>query len=105
MPRIGRPENLTNRKGRPKGSKNKETQIKQGYIEAFTKLGGVKALVEEAKRNPSFRRKLLLETIPSLLPKKAEVDMGGVVEVRPVLTDEERCILEGKEKLLLERKP
>ena len=94
MPRIGRPENLTNRKGRPKGALNKETQIKRGYIEAFTKLGGVKALVEEAKKNPSFRRKLLLETIPSLLPKKSELDMRGEVEVRRELTAEERAIVD-----------
>lgn len=38
--------------GRPKGSKNKFTTLKQCFIDALNEVGGVEFLVEVAKRSP-----------------------------------------------------
>jgi hypothetical protein len=80
----GKPENLTNRKGRPKGALNKCTRAKEEYFRAFFQLGGIKYLKQELKESKRSRGKYLLDTLPSLMPKKTDIEgtIGGTITVR-----------------------
>ena len=41
--------------GRPKGSRNRYTQLKEAFLEVFNKLGGVDGMVTWAKKNDKNR--------------------------------------------------
>ncbi len=74
-------ENLKNRgKGRPKGCKNRFTDLKEVFIEAFEDLGGVSGLVQWGRKN----RGQFYQILSRLFPKeiKAEVDMTESYEER-----------------------
>ena len=56
--------------GRPTGRKNQYTKdIKNAYLEAFEKLGGIKGLVSWAKDNPD----LFYSHVAKMLPKDIEI--------------------------------
>lgn len=57
--------------GRPKGSQNRLTSLKEAFVEAFDKTGGVDALVEWAKKEGN--RGLFYRILASLLPKQVAV--------------------------------
>jgi hypothetical protein len=73
----GMPQNMTRKgMGRPKGVKNKCTKAKEEYFRAFFQLGGIKYLKQELKESKRSRGKYLLDTLPSLMPKKTELDQN-----------------------------
>ena len=67
--------------GRPKGSKSKTTEsIRQAFITAFEKLGGVQSLVTWGKANETEFYRL----IGRVLPKEVEISGpdGGPIEIK-----------------------
>ena len=77
-PGSGRPENLTNKgKGRPKGAKNKCTRAKDDYFTVFFQMGGKKFLEKELKESKRNRGEFILRTLPSLMPKKTDIELSG----------------------------
>jgi len=73
----GNPESLP--KGRPKGVKNKATQIREDYYWVYGQTGkqGLKEFVEGNKVNKGL---FLFKVIPGLLPK--ETDVKGDLNVQ-----------------------
>ena len=57
--------------GRPKGSRNKFTQLCDEFLLAFEEVGGREALVKWAESNPDQFYRLVVQ----LLPKERTVDM------------------------------
>lgn len=48
-------ENLKNKgKGRPKGAKNKFTNLKSAFLQTFEEIGGVEGLAIWAKKNKKY---------------------------------------------------
>lgn len=65
--------------GRAPGTPNKTTRImRELWLEAFERAGGVDYLVQQATENPSSFMQGLLRQIPNEVAAKAE----GVLEVR-----------------------
>jgi len=56
--------------GRPQGSLNRFSTIKQAFLEAFEATGGTKALTTWAKDNP----KEFYRMVARMLPKNVEVE-------------------------------
>jgi len=55
-------------KGRPKGSKNKFTTLKESFVEAYLKLGGTKGLIKWIESSPKNKAAFyhdLIRLIPS----------------------------------------
>lgn len=57
-------------KGRPKGSKNKLTLIKDAFATAFDDLGGVEGLVKWAKADNGKNQGEFYKLLVKLLPKE-----------------------------------
>jgi len=72
------PNSLANLKhnGRQKGSKDKFTELKDAFLSAFDQLGGVKGLVEWAKRS-NDNRGHFYQMITKLLPRDVNIDTPG----------------------------
>ena len=87
----GNAANLTNAgKGRPLGAKNKFTKLKEDYLEAFEKLGGVESLFKWAETNKTT----FYQIMTKLFPKGIELSGpgGGPIEIgsnADQLTDDE----------------
>ena len=63
----GNAANLTNAgKGRPRGSRNKFTKLKDDYLEAFEKMGGVEGLYDWAKTNKTEFYRLTTKLFPKI---------------------------------------
>lgn len=71
--RRGRPENLTNAgKGRPKGCKNKFTNVKTAFLRAFEALGHEEYVREFASH--AKNKKAFLLMIARMLPQEHALD-------------------------------
>ncbi|MCK4248922.1 MAG: hypothetical protein KAX15_04005 [Candidatus Omnitrophica bacterium] len=57
--------------GRPKGSKNKFTKIKEAIADAFFAVGGKDRLIKESKSKQGFR--YLMKDVVSLMPKETQL--------------------------------
>ena len=70
--------NLKNQgKGRPRGAKNKNlsiTKVREMYLDAFERLGGVNRLVEYAQQSDRNYAQLV-GLVASMLPKAQEINM------------------------------
>ena len=62
--------------GRPKGSKNKFTNLKAAFLEAFEELGGAEGLWEWAEKNQANKR-AFYQMITKMLPASlvGEIDI------------------------------
>ena len=60
-----------NPNGRPRGSRNKFTHLRDEFLLAFEEVGGREALVKWAESNPDQFYRLVVQ----LLPKERTVDM------------------------------
>uniref|UniRef100_A0A6M3IHF8 DUF5681 domain-containing protein n=1 Tax=viral metagenome TaxID=1070528 RepID=A0A6M3IHF8_9ZZZZ len=56
--------NNANPNGRPKGTPNKFTTLKQAWLDAFDTLGGVEGLATWAKDNPTQFYKMFQSMLP-----------------------------------------
>ena len=86
-------ENLTNMgKGRPKGCKNKFTDVKTAFLRAFEQIGHEEALVKYAAGSRTARGHFF-EMIARMLPKTMDVDVIGNVtfDCAPRDTEDENC--------------
>ena len=68
----GKNGNFTNAgKGRPKGSKNKFTALKDTFLQAFEDIGGVDELANWGKQKEN--RTAFYQIISKMLPKEIEL--------------------------------
>ena len=67
-----------NPNGRPKGSKNKFTTLKEAFINAFVGSGGEEALTEFAKqaRNKKEFYKMIAKMLPNSVDIEVKHDLG-----------------------------
>jgi hypothetical protein len=63
-----------NPEGVPKGLKQRSTQIKEAFFDAFEKTGGVKKLVKYIDKS-DLNRKDFYALLVRMLPKEIEVDV------------------------------
>jgi hypothetical protein len=66
--------------GRPKGSANRFTKLRDEMLEAFDRLGGVDGLVEWARQDPD-NQGAFYAMIARMLPRPIEVSSDGRLEV------------------------
>jgi len=64
-----------NPKGRPKGSKNEFTCLKDAFINAFKRIGGEDALVDFYQNN--FNHKDFFKMVAHMLPTDVQVSGAG----------------------------
>lgn len=82
-------KNLTNRsKGRPKGSKNQFTNLKEAFINVFEDIGGEETLSRWAKENLTEYYKIISKFIPK------EIELAG--EANDFISYQELLQLETK---------
>lgn len=67
-----------NPKGRPKGSKNKFTKLKDDWLKAYEEIGGKKALAKWGKKNPD----VFFREVTKLFPREASIDVEGEVTIK-----------------------
>jgi dihydroorotase len=78
--------------GRPKGAKNKANRaIKNAFVEAFEKAGGVDGLVQWAIENRTDFYKL----VSKLIPVEVEANVEHVIEAVGLTDDELAAIAAG----------
>ena len=66
-----------NPSGRPRGTKNKFTvDLKDAFLKAFEKSGGVEGLTDWVNRNPR-NRGMFYQTITKMLPSNILMDVDG----------------------------
>ena len=70
--------------GRPKGSKNKFTDLKNAFLEAFEELNGTEGLVKWADKNDRNRAQFY-QMITKMLPSNVSLDHTGPLPV--ILSD------------------
>lgn len=71
----GKKENLSNvGRGRPKGAKNKFSNIKESFLNAFVEIGGTDALIQWAKRERNKGQFFLM--ITKLFPKEIKASIS-----------------------------
>jgi len=58
-----------NRSGRPKGAKNRFTNLKESFIQSFKEVGGTSELTAWAKDN----KKEFYKMVSTMLPKNVEM--------------------------------
>ncbi len=63
-----------NPSGKPKGTVNKYTTLKQSILDAYHRLGGVRWLVAQAKENPTA----FIALLGRLLPRQVESDEDAI---------------------------
>ena len=74
--------------GRPPGSKNKFTNLKDAYLWVFEELGGQEALfswVQKSERNKAMYYQWLTKMLPSAVEGDVKADVKVVVE--RIITD------------------
>jgi hypothetical protein len=67
---------LSKGKGRPKGSKNLVTILREGLLEAVNRQGGIAWLEQQVRENP----KAVLAALARIEPSKLDVEHKGSVE-------------------------
>jgi hypothetical protein len=81
----GYPATLRPGQGRPKGSKNKFTLLKNAFLEAFEEIGGKDALVKWAEQN----RGKFYEFLVRLFPKELKAELRAAEFEVPEVSEEE----------------
>jgi len=64
--------------GRPKGSKNKFTGLKEAFLEAFEEMGGAEGLltwIKKSPRNQSQFYQLISKMLPSNLSVEGDINV------------------------------
>jgi len=76
-----RQENLKNKgKGRPKGARNRFTNLKDMFLNAFESIGGEKELAKWASQTRN--RQAFYGMIARMLPNKLEADLSGTINIK-----------------------
>ena len=69
-----------NPNGRPKGSKNKLTELKDAYLGVFDGLGGQKGLKEWVEAHPR-NKTAFYGWLTKMLPANVQVDHDGAIDI------------------------
>ena len=81
-----------NPNGRPVGSQNKFTTLKNAFIETFEELGGVANLVEWARGNQTEFYRMLAR----LIPREVEATLSSQFSLVDALTEMEERLKDEK---------
>jgi len=73
--------------GRPKGSKNKFTNLRNSFLHVYQLLGGDMALRAWAEKNDR-NKGYFYQMITKLLPQEHDVSGGMSVTVKKIVSDE-----------------
>ena len=73
--------------GRPKGAKNKFTNLKTSFINVYSRLGGDDALLEYAKEHPTEYYRMLHTMLPKEIQAEVRNDIMLTWGTRPGLPD------------------
>jgi len=75
--------------GRPQGSKNKYTNLKNVFLQVFEEIGGADGLKEWAKES-KYNKRLFYQWLTRMLPTSISGDVKGdiTLTVKKVVTDE-----------------
>ena len=65
--------------GRPKGSRDKFTSLKDAFINAFNEVGGERELVRLAKKSERNKAQFF-QMITKMLPSSVDMDVKGRIE-------------------------
>ena len=74
-------------KGRPKGVKNKFTNLKTSFLAVYNRLGGDDALLEYAKEHPTEYYRMLHTMLPKEIQAEVRNDIMLTWGTRPGLPD------------------
>ncbi len=74
--------------GRPVGSKNRFSALKEAFVEAFDGIGGVDSLTEWAKDNPDKFYPLMTR----LFPKELEVESKSSADMHVSILEMNRAL-------------
>jgi hypothetical protein len=72
--------------GRPKGSKDKFTSLKESFLEAFKELGGTKALVDWAAKEKNKGE--FYKMITKLLPREIKAEVSPKRSIKELTNDQ-----------------
>jgi len=75
--------------GRPKGSQNKFTSLKDTFLEAFKKTGGTQGLVDfinESKRNRAMFYGWITKMLPSNIDHTGEIKTDSKLTIKVIKT-------------------
>ena len=75
--------------GRPKGAKNKFTNLKNSFINVYQDLGGDAALLEYAREHPTEYYRMLHTMLPKEIQAEVRNDIMLTWGVRPSIEDAE----------------
>lgn len=67
--------------GRPKGCKNKFTNLKHAFMEAFEGMGGAEGLLEWGRKEKN--RGEFYKMLSKLLPKEVQASVRGAIMLAP----------------------
>jgi len=81
--------------GRPKGSKNKFTELKEAFLEAFEELGGVDGLVKWARKNNKCQGEFY-KMVAKMLPSNVGIEGSIKHEHRLSMVDLKKSMEECK---------
>lgn len=79
--------NCANPNGRPIGSKNEATKLRDKYIKVFEDLGGIEAFLKFLRDDKAARKEFYIKVIPQILPRMTELDISEPFVVRFVMGD------------------
>ena len=74
--------------GRPVGSKNRFSALKEAFVEAFDGIGGVDSLTEWAKDNPDKFYPLMAR----LFPKEVEIESKSSADLHVSMLEMNRAL-------------
>jgi hypothetical protein len=69
-----------NRKGRPEGAKDKFTNLKESFLEAYGALGGTGGLIEWASASKKNQEKFYM-MIHRMLPTNVKAELDGQLKL------------------------
>ena len=76
MNKLGAPQNMTCHTGRVKGSKNKFTSLKDDFLQAYQKMGGMPTLAKWGAMNQSKFYELLARLLPQEQKHAGGIDIN-----------------------------
>jgi len=83
-----KPGKRGNPKGRPRGSQNKFSTIKQAFLEAFEAAGGTTSLTEWGKVNRKEFYTMIAKMLPKEIESKNELEILQPPNITVHFTDE-----------------
>ncbi|MFX0135920.1 MAG: hypothetical protein ACFFDN_19920 [Candidatus Hodarchaeota archaeon] len=75
--------------GRPKGAKDKFTNLKEDILQVYNKLGGSKGVYEWVNKDKARRLRWFYDTVFKMLPSNLQIDdMNVKLIIEKIITNE-----------------